>query len=154
MSDRCTICDTSTIVEWHHTVPRSRGGENSLQIPLCSVCHRALHFSALAIKSKIQSGRPIKKVYWKSADEQKRAEPYLQILVRALLMPIPEGMTRNHLISVSVDTETFELFKLLQLDLGISSQEETIIYCLRSAIEQRGLNNGKRHKLWFQTEGS
>lgn len=151
-STRCTICHGRTAIDMHHTVPRSRGGEDSLQIPLCSVCHKSLHFHALALCARIRSGKPITKVYWKSAEEQERAEPYLEILVKALLSPIPEGVERKHLISCVVDTDAFEYLKLLQLDIGANSQEATILYCLNLALEHRGLKHVKdrdKANLWF-----
>lgn len=151
MAEQCIICLTFTdAINYHHTIPRSRGGENSEQIPLCPTCHTALHANALAIKANIRSKKPFSKLFWRSSDEEYRARYYLEILVRALILPIPEGYTREHLLNVSVDTKLFEQFKLLQLDLGLTSQEKTLIYCIQQLLQIRGLTNTQQSvKPWF-----
>lgn len=138
----------------HHTVPRSRGGENSRQIPLCATCHNALHFNALEIKSKITNPKRVKKnkKFWESIEQEQRAAPFLQVLVESLVKPIPKNLEREHLLSLSVTSSVFEQFKLLQLDLGLSSQEKTLEHCILSMIETRGLHHVKKNvnaDLWF-----
>ena len=133
----CVICeDINSVLDSHHTIPQSRGGVNSVQVLLCPTCHSTLHANAVHIVAKINN--PTKnrkgKVFWKAGLEQ-NAAPFLEILVKALLTPIPEGFKREHLLTLAVDTETFELFKLLQLDLGLRSQEQTLKYCLQSKIQ-------------------
>jgi hypothetical protein len=155
---QCAICEKDfSVIHWHHTIPRSRGGEDSLQIPLDATCHNTLHINALHIVSQINNPKRKKKkiTFWKNYEDEQRADKYLQILVAALLRPIPEGLEREHLISISVPTHKFELFKLLQLDLALSSQEKTLQYCIESVIQSRGLDNEKNSKkeepadLWF-----
>lgn len=130
----------------HHTVPRSRGGDDSLQIILCPTDHNALHANALALISRIRNPKRKldQKQFWRIPDDEDRAQPYLQILVRALLAPTPEGVTRKHLLSTSVDTPVFESMKMLQTDLGLSSMEKTINYCIESTLAQRGIGNEQR----------
>lgn len=143
-TDWCTICyDRAGVLHWHHTIPRSRGGEHSLQIPLCATCHNALHANALAIVSKINNPKrkPINKRFWASVEEEQRAQPFLQVLVEALFRPIPEGLEREHLLSVSVSSTLFEQFKLLQLDLGLSSQEKVLEHCIKQTLRIRGIDN-------------
>lgn len=43
MSDPCWLCERplGTRVEWHHPVPKSRGGRDT--VPLHPICHRTLH---------------------------------------------------------------------------------------------------------------
>ena len=154
-TDWCTICeDRSCVLHSHHTVPRSRGGENSLQIPLCPTCHNAIHANALYLVSRIRNPKRKKNSerFWRTPTEEQRAEPFLKILVEALIKPIPEGLEREHLLSVSVSTELFEQFKLLQLDLGGMSQEKLLEYCIQQTIRIRGIGNVKKEsqtELWF-----
>jgi hypothetical protein len=151
----CTICLNSGPIEMHHTIPRSRGGEHSKQIPLCSNCHRLLHFKGLATLAKIRnpSKRHLNRKFWNSVEEEDRAQPYLEILVPALALPIPEGLNREHLISMSVSSSFFDEFKLLQLDLGLSSQEKVLEYCVQQMLQIRGIDNvtkeSKNSELWF-----
>lgn len=84
------------------------------------------------------SKRPLRK-FWNSPLEETNAEPYLEILVKALLQPI-QG-SREHLVSISVPTHLFEGLKLLQADLGLPSQEKTLEYCLLTSLNQKGLLN-------------
>ena len=39
--NKCFECGTETDVEWHHVVPKSRGGTKT--IPLCDPCHMNAH---------------------------------------------------------------------------------------------------------------
>jgi hypothetical protein len=43
MSEICWLCRRAlgTRVEWHHPVPRSRGGRE--KVPVHPICHRTLH---------------------------------------------------------------------------------------------------------------
>jgi hypothetical protein len=95
--------------------------------------------------------RKIRKTYFAPQDES-RAIPYLEILVRALLeRPLLE---RDHLLSTLVKTSVFERLKLLQLDMGFSSMEKTLAFCIEHTTSNiLGVNkNGKAEsssKLWF-----
>lgn len=152
----CTICGDSTgVIHMHHTVPRSRGGENSLQIPLCANCHNALHANALYLVSKINNPKRSNnnKRFWRNVIEGQRADHFLRILVEALVKPIPESLEREHLLSISVSSSLFEQFKLLQLDLGLSSQAKVLEHCIRQTIITRGIDNVdqkiKNSSNWF-----
>src|ERR1019366_10610744 len=104
MSERCLICLVSdAVMHSHHTVPRSRGGDNSKQITLCAGCHNCLHANALAIIRRIKGGskKPVKQ-FWKEAEQETRANPWLEILVRAMMSP--PVCEREHLLSISVAT--------------------------------------------------
>lgn len=150
---KCTICLIPTSVpHYHHTVPQSRGGVNSQQIPLCASCHNVLHAQALNIVSKKRTP----KVFWEIVENERRALPYLKILVSALSCPIVNGYTRKHKLVLEVPTNTFESFKQLQLDLGLSSQEKTLMYCLVQQLKIRGIcdeinsaGSKRNKKLWF-----
>lgn len=147
--DPCTICFAQeSIMHSHHTIPRSRGGDDSLQIILCPTCHNGLHAAAVDLISRINTSRRKKpkpaKQFWKDGEAIERAQPYLQILVQALLAPIPEGVTRQHLLSTSVETPIFEGMKMLQTDLGLPSMEKTLDYCIALALKHRGITNDDR----------
>ncbi len=146
-NDPCTICfRKESIMHSHHTIPRSRGGEDSLQIILCPTDHNAIHAHAVHMVSKIRNPRKQRelKQFWRSPDDEDRAQPYLQILVRSLIEPLPEGVTRQHLLSTSVETPVFEDMKMLQTDLGLTSMEATLNYCIALTLKHRGITNGDR----------
>lgn len=153
----CVACEKiEPIMHSHHTVPRSRGGEDSLQIPLCPTCHNSLHAHALFSVSQIRTNKIRKpKQFWPRPEQEVRVRPYLEILVKALLLPIPPGVERQHQVATSVSTVTFEGLKLLQLDLGLSSLQKTLDYCIQSALTSKGLSNVSRKTkqnssaMWF-----
>lgn len=137
----CRICaESQSVMHEHHTIPRSRGGDNSPLITLCSDCHNTLHANALAVVRRIRNpaSKPLRS-YWPTLQQEDTASPYLQILVKALLSP-PVG-DRQHLLSSSVPTSLFEEFKLLQTDLGLSSQEKTLEYCINYTLQHKGIKN-------------
>jgi hypothetical protein len=129
-----------------------------LQIILCPTCHNAIHAHALSIVSRINNPKRPKnnKHFWRNGVEEHRAEPFLQILVEALIKPIPENLEREHLLSINVSTTLFEQFKLLQLDTGLGSQEKVLNYCILQILKIRGIDNVTKSKnkkehndLWF-----
>lgn len=153
----CLICgERHALMNSHHTIPRSRGGENSLQIPLCCTDHDLLHANALAIVAKLKGSKKAIKNFWSTPDKRERAKPWLEILVKALLQPVDPSYEAQHPIHLKVDTPFLEMMKLLQQDLGASSMEKTIRFALETSIAQRGLGNviknaavKQRAKLWF-----
>ena len=156
-SGHCTICEQFfSVLHWHHTIPQSRGGKDSLQIPLCSSCHNILHANGVAVQARIRGSKKPVRQFWANDRQARLAEPYLQILVQALMLPIAEGYEAQHPIHLAVDPSLYEMIKLLQSDLGLSSIEKTIRHSIMQAISERGLGNakrnreaGKRSQLWF-----
>lgn len=157
-SGPCTICEQYFVVRhWHHTIPRSRGGEDSLQIPLCASCHNTLHANGVAIVARIKGSKKPVQSFWPDVEQERRAKPYLEILVKALLLPIVEGYEAQHPLHLSVDTPFYEMVKLLQQDLGAPSIQKTIVHCIQRTLSERGLGNvakGNREvsqssELWF-----
>lgn len=151
----CTIClQREAIMHSHHTVPQSRGGKDSLQIILCPTCHNSLHAHGVFLVAQIRQNkiRPPKR-FWKSPEDEERAQPYLEILVRALVTPLPEGFERDHLVNTTVKTSRFEDLKMLQLDCGLSSMEKTLAYCIAFTLKNKGITNVGKSKtesqLWF-----
>ncbi len=152
----CTICtEYFSVIHWHHTVPQSRGGKDSLQIPLCSSCHNILHANGVAIVARLRGSKRKIKSFWPDAGQEHRAQPYLAVLVRALMLPVADGYEAKHPIHLSVGTELYELLKLLQADIGSSSLEKTVTYAIKNTLSIRGLTNVKHSgkecegKLWF-----
>ena len=155
-NEPCTICRRNeAIMHSHHTVPQARGGKDSLQIILCPTCHNSLHANGVFMVSQIRGNkirRP--KAFWRTPDEEVNARPYLEILVRALIAPLPDGFQRDHLVSTSVKTTLFEDIKMLQLDQGISSMEKTLEYCIKFTLHSKGITNVRQAKEqsseWFR----
>jgi hypothetical protein len=134
----------------HHTVPQSRGGKNSLQIILCSSCHNILHANANYVVSKMRNPTRPSKEFWPSPVERQRAEPWLQILVSALATPNETAAANTeHIVSVKLKGDMFQLFKLLASDLGCS-QEKAVEYCIKYVLDKKGLTSEKtKPELWF-----
>lgn len=155
MRSCCRICeDVSGVLHSHHTVPRSRGGEKSLQIMLCPNCHNSIHSNALSIVSGIRNPKRLKnnKRFWRNDVEEHRAEPFLKILVESLILPIPEELEREHLLSINVSTTLFEQFKLLQLDTGLSSQDKVLTYCIQQTLINRGITHVQKNPKQDRTD--
>lgn len=133
----------------HHTIPQSRGGVNSQQIILCSGCHNILHANAVHLVAKIKNPKKENRSFWNSAEDERRAKPWLQILVRALLTPQPESSKlAEHLVSVKLDRETFQLFKILANEMG--SQDKALEYCIKFTLSKKGLKSDQTNpQLWF-----
>lgn len=154
----CTICQLFfQIWHSHHTIPRSRGGEDSQQIPLCASCHNTLHANGVAVVARIKGSKKPVGSFWATPEQERRAKPYLEILVKALLLPVVEGYEAQHPLHFSVDTEFYEQIKLLQQDLGATSIRNTIVHSIQRTLYERGLGNvaagnreaRKSSELWF-----
>lgn len=130
----------------HHTIPRSRGGENSRQIILCANCHNVLHANALHVLALIRNPKLKRRKFWKNTEEEGNAKPWLEILVTALATPVTGD--RKHLVSCELTTEEFLLFKQLALEYG--SQEKTLLTCIRNTLKAKGLlQNEKQSDVWY-----
>lgn len=156
-SGHCTICEQFfSVLHWHHTVPQSRGGKDSLQIPLCSSCHNILHANAVSVVARVRGSKKPVRGYWATPKQEHNAKPYLEILTKALLLPIAPGYEAQHPIHLTADTSLYEMIKLLQADLGASSIEKTVRHAIKHTISERGLGNAARNRkaqqksqLWF-----
>jgi hypothetical protein len=39
----CSLCGGKNRIQWHHLVPKQYSGQFSETIPVCKICHRAIH---------------------------------------------------------------------------------------------------------------
>ncbi|MGL5013458.1 MAG: HNH endonuclease signature motif containing protein [Bacteroidales bacterium] len=153
---RCIICTKMTgAINWHHTIPRSLGGTESLQIPVCGDCHTSLHSNALGVvaqiskPSKSNKSNATNKTYWSNPADQQRAKHWLQILVQALLLPpISVGDKKTLLPMIAVDSSTRQQLSLMQKDLqGVTNLEQLLLFCINYTLKNRGYKNGKEPQL-------
>ncbi|QYW03299.1 hypothetical protein pEaSNUABM14_00340 [Erwinia phage pEa_SNUABM_14] len=144
---RCIICGQfSRAIHYHHTVPRSLGGEHSLQIPIDGNCHTTLHAKAEAVVARLAGNRkqPIGQ-FWDDPDAEQRAEMWLTILVDAMLNPpVQPGQKEVLLPMIKVDLETRHALELLKRDTpGITNMGQVLRYCIETTLKVKGLKNGK-----------
>lgn len=155
---RCCICTKFTrSIHWHHTIPQACGGAESLQIPLCGDCHTQLHSKASAIVARIHGHRKTKLgAYWANPMHEGYAEPWLQILVNAILVP-PAGEGKMVLLpSQRVKLDLRYGLELLKRDLGNISVANAIMYCIKFTLNSKGIkyeqhdksNNQRKTDLW------
>lgn len=153
----CCICLKPTATpHWHHTIPRSLGGEDSLQIPLDADCHNTLHHKASSIVANIKGGKK-KKLgqFWPSTESERRAEQWLQILVQAMLFPpISANSEKQTLLPmIKVGPRVRQGLDLLKKDLpGITNIEQTLLYCVMYTLQSKGYNNNVNEKKSPDTE--
>lgn len=144
---QCCICHTWTrTIHYHHTIPRSLGGEDSLQIPLDADCHNNLHAKADAIVASLRTGtkKPLPR-FWADPRAEARAEQWLQILIHAMLNPpVAAGDKMTLLPMIKVDGATRQGLDLLKKDLpGVSNLEQVLQFCINYTLQSRGYKNDK-----------
>lgn len=151
-SDPCVICGiTESVMHSHHTVPQSRGGKDSLQIILCSGCHNILHANASYLVSCVRNPKRNKRAtsFWSSLEEEQRAKRWVEILVQAFLTEVPDADSLEHLVSTSLNSQDWQLFRILAKDLG-TSQEKALEYCIKFTLAKKGIKNEQTvPQLWF-----
>ncbi len=140
----CLICKVSeSVMHRHHTTPRCRGGENSPQVDLCSSCHNILHSNAKHLVSCIKGNRKPSKTFWRDADEEIAAQPLVQLIVKAFITEPLGDPNLEHPLTFNVPTSVLRDLKKLQSDLGASSMEKTLVYCVSYVLKSRGIKNAK-----------
>ena len=146
----CLVCEVhEPIMHSHHTTPQCRGGGNSPQVILCPTCHNLIHAQALHLVSCIRKNTTPVKRFWRSAGLEDRAAGLVQTIVRAFLEPLPTDVQVDIPLTLTVDAQLKADLQLLQLDLGLSSMEKTIRYCVTSMLERKGIKNDKQAPMWF-----
>ncbi|UAW53445.1 hypothetical protein pEaSNUABM30_00327 [Erwinia phage pEa_SNUABM_30] len=144
---QCIIClKFSRSIHYHHTVPRSLGGELSLQIPIDGDCHTTLHAKAEAVVAKLAGNRkqPIG-TFWDDPDAERRAQTWLDILVDAMINPpVQPGQKEVLLPMIKVDMETRHALELLKRDTpGITNMSQVLRLCIETTLKSKGLKNGE-----------
>jgi len=132
-------------IHYHHTIPKSLGGENSLKIPLCGACHTSVHAKALAVYAYTNGSRkcPIYD-YWDSAVCEQKATQWVTLIVKAMVS-CPKGMPV--LISgISVNAEIHNLLNIMKIDLSLGSLEKTLLFCIIETLKSKGYNNNDKAK--------
>lgn len=147
---RCCICGTFTkAIHWHHTIPQSLGGKDSLQIPLDGNCHTALHAKASATVSRLNGKKkqPVGE-YWENPEVEHNAEVWLGILVNSMLNPQIDPSQKTILLpSIIVDLETRHALELLKRDSpGITSMSQVLRFCIEYTLNRKGLKNNEQEK--------
>ena len=142
---RCCICgEYVRAIHWHHTIPRSLGGTDSLQVPLDGDCHTNLHAKAEAVVAALRKHKPKSMGrFWSDPDIEQRAETWLRILVDAMLFPpVDERDLHVLLPAISVDKQLrFEL-DVLKRDLpGITNLRQVLEYCIIYTLRAKGIRN-------------
>lgn len=137
----CCICGRETSnIHMHHTIPRSLGGEDSLQIPLDGDCHTKLHAHASAIVAKT-NGKRKKAVgsYWQNAEDEERAKRWLIILVDAMLNPPSSYEKQTLLPQLRVDGKLRHALEILKRDQNLKNLDNTLMYCIHHTLESFGI---------------
>lgn len=151
-SGPCVICQRNLgAMNSHHTVPRACGGEHSMQVSLCAQHHDVLHYHGLAIVGNLTKKKKITKQFWETEELEHRAKPLLHVLVTAL-MEKKNGETEGTAQFIIKDSLGLKKYvRLLQLDLrkdGITTQEETLTFCIINTLVARGiLNENEAHRI-------
>lgn len=143
---RCIICNQLTrAIHWHHTVPRALGGVDSLQIPIDGNCHTALHAKADATVALLAGNRKDAVGNFWSDGSDLRAEPWLRILVDAMLNPPVSPEDKQVLLpSISVGRELRFALDLLKRDLpGVTNLGQVLLYCVNFTLNRKGYNHEK-----------
>jgi hypothetical protein len=167
--DSCAICTIRTsAIHWHHTIPQSLGGINSLQIPLCGNCHTTLHSKADALVAFKRGGKPPKQRYWDKIEHEHSADFWLNVLVQSMLNPPKmQGEKLTLLPSIKVNDGRRKQLGLLKDSLkhqGITNMSQVLEYCVKFTLIQKGLcneevetrasNPSKRNKLGNQQKNN
>jgi hypothetical protein len=138
----CIVCKKQdSVMNSHHTVPQSCGGEKSLQVSLCASHHDILHACALSVLAAKKKNSKISKQFWKTEQEERNAQPLLNVLLQSLQLnkDSKEAQNRN-IVSINLNQMLKQSLKLLSKDLNLS-QDKALIYSLIYTLNQKGILN-------------
>ena len=136
----CFVCHSDSIfTDSHHIVPRSRGGAEGPEVPLCQDCHRLLHSAA----KKMKRGKsPDSLMIGLNEGAIARARGLIQAI---LMSDLNQPLNKNPLIAAVLDDPCYlTALKLFQRDAGFTSQEAAINGMLRKIAEKYGLVSEER----------
>jgi hypothetical protein len=140
-SGMCTICENHfQLLNWHHTVPQSLGGKDSLQIPLCAQCHDQLHAQADAIVASMKGSKAAPRQFWRNPREENNAAPFLEILVNAIASAALSGVdNKNWKMMANIPDKLHKALKMLKDDTpGLRNLEQALLLCLGKALKDMG----------------
>lgn len=139
----CLICTRHfSALHWHHTVPQALGGKDSLQIPLCGSCHTQLHANADGVVARIRTGRKMTRKYWVNVQEESNAEPYIEILVKAILNAPPSLAGKEWMVQTRMPDKLHKALHLFKIDSGLPNLEQALLLCLAETLKKKGYLNG------------
>jgi hypothetical protein len=143
----CYICEEDTeSINYHHTVPRCVGGEDSEQVPLSANCHDGVHRELNRMMSRYRKHLEVGAPKWRpscSAGEYERACKVIQIGLRATIEFEDSG---SKVIKMTLELPSVIHAGLNQLKRqgGMSTLPETAIECIRYALKVKGINTERR----------
>lgn len=139
-SGTCCICGRVTSnIHMHHTIPRSLGGEDSLQIPLDGDCHTKLHAHASALVARSNGKRKKAVVSPWSVEEEERARRWLLVLVESMLNP-PDSYEKLTLLpQLRINCELRHAIEILKRDNSLSNMENALMYCIHHTLKYHGI---------------
>lgn len=143
----CTICEKwFPLLHWHHTIPQSMGGKDSLQIPLCAQCHNILHAHALGIVARTKTGRALQKKYWMTPTMEHNAGQWLKILVEATLSD-EAVVGKQYVMQFKAPPALHTALQLFKSDSNVSSLEKAMVLAISEFLRHRGyLDNGHSNR--------
>jgi hypothetical protein len=134
----CKICEQHfTLLHWHHTVPQALGGRDSVQIPLCSQCHNLLHANSEAVVAARRNGKPVTRIFWRSAREEANAQPWLEILVDAIQNAhVVKG--KHYVMQFEAPAQLHRALQLFKMDSGVTSLDRAVILAISELLRAKG----------------
>lgn len=135
----CSLCERDTpLIEYHHTIPRSCGGENSRTEVLCQGCHKLIHSIAdMIIHNKTDKAKSI----IESLNYNQNQLSHFSKLVKTIVQA--RTLKREGKLSPSVESITIKLDPILKAKLHTLSRdmkmslEDLVVSILRSYSERR-----------------
>lgn len=142
----CTICTKwFSLLHWHHTIPQSLGGKDSLQIPLCAQCHNVLHAHGLALAVRSKTGRAIRRQYWATPEMESNAAQYIKILVDAILSD--EAVHgKQYVMQFKASPALHTALHMFKMDSNASSLEKAILLALGETLKTKGYLDDEHSK--------
>jgi len=142
----CSICRKwFSLLHWHHTIPQSLGGKDSLEIPLCAQCHNVLHAHALALVARHKTGRAIRRTYWANTEMESNAAQYIKILVDAILSD--EAVRgKQYVMTFKASPALHTALHMFKMDSNAKSLEKAILLALGETLKTRGYLDNEHSK--------
>lgn len=126
MVGTCYICQQSfSTIHVHHTSLQSYGGKDSLTVKLCPTHHNLIHL--LATKGN-------RDYSWETDEQRSRGQPLVDCAIKSMTSD-----THVYKIWYTVDAEKRRNIERLKKELGQSSIEKTVDFCVTSVMKKLGI---------------